>query len=642
MKDGDIMGRWKHRLKKAVVFLMSAVIIAGSAGSPALLSVQAEDIASEDITAEGIALQDSDGLADKNTEDSGEDLVSDEATAEDESPVKEISDFEDEDFEAGSEENTVEEQTANAVTEEELIEKKTLSFEALPDNDELLSAYIDQLSCGETDTEIFTYGIVGDKKLTDTNEKKLYRELKASIEKIANGSRSSTVITVDGLSINVSGWEKSVRTVLSYLLMDCPYDLYWFDKNSAMVSVSRYNSAIRAITFSFLVAEEYQGSSAYTTNAAKMNAARNAVTNAKAIVKKHAAESDRNKLTSYCREICNLVSYNISAAYGNAAYGNPWQLIWVFDKNKRTNVVCEGYAKAFQYLCDLSDFNNNTVCYTVTGVMSDGMNSANHMWNIVTLNGANYLVDVTNCDSGGVGSDGSLFLAAPESGAVNKGYTFVNSKGHSVKYTYNSESKTLLGQEILKLAAANTNKTGALVTLSLNGQNLKNNTTLKVTVNKKYSLKAVVTDTAGKVLTGKAGKITWSTSNKKLATVSSSGKVSVGKKAGTVTITAKTSNGKTAKVKLKASKAAVKVTKIKITGSKTMSLKTAKAQTLKAAVTPASAANQKVTWKSSNKKIATVNSKGKVTAKKTGTVTITATAKDGSKKKAAIKIKIKK
>lgn len=109
-----------------------------------------------------------------------------------------------------------------------------------------------------------------------------------------------------------------------------------------------------------------------------------------------------------------------------------------------------------------------------------------------------------------------------------------------------------------------------------------------------------------------------------------------------MTITAKTANGKTAKIKLKVSKANVKASKVKITGSKTMSLKKKKTQTLKATITPASAANQKVTWKSSNKKIATVNSKGKVTAKKTGSVTITVTAKDGSKKKAAIKIKIKK
>ncbi len=176
------------------------------------------------------------------------------------------------------------------------------------------------------------------------------------------------------------------------------------------------------------------------------------------------------------------------------------------------------------------------------------------------------------------------------------------------------------------------------VTLTLNGQTVKG--TLKATYSKKYTLKASAVDAKGKKVTGKNGKITWKSSNKKIATVNSKGKVTVKKKAGTVTITAKAPNGKKASVKLKVSKKAVKVTKVKITGKKTMKAK--KSQTLKAVAAPATAANQKVTWKSSNKKVATVNSKGKVTAKKKGTVTITATARDGSKKKASIKIKVSK
>ena len=55
-------------------------------------------------------------------------------------------------------------------------------------------------------------------------------------------------------------------------------------------------------------------------------------------------------------------------------------------------------------------------------------------------------------------------------------------------------------------------------------------------------------------------------------------------------------------------------------------------------------ANKKLVWTTSNKKYATVNSKGVVTAKKAGkgrTVKITAKATDGSKKSASVKIKIK-
>ncbi len=532
--------------------------------------------------------------------------------------------------------------TYSVQAEEPFSEEKVFVFDQLPDNDELLSGYLELLFYENKNTVLSPLGAVGEKKLTDENDKKIYRSLKASVEKIANGTTVSTIIKTDGLSLKISEWEQSVRKVMSYLLMDCPYDLYWFDKNAAFVSASGSGRTVRTVTFSFTVAEEYRGRNSYTTNLTKMGAAKKAVSNAKAIVKKYAAKSDREKLNSYSREICNLVSYNTSAAYGNAAYGNPWQLIWVFDKNPNTNVVCEGYAKAFQYLCDLSSFKNNTVCYTVTGIMGDGRSSGPHMWNIVTLNRINYLTDVTNCDSGGVGSDGSLFLAVPKSGSVNAGYIFSNTRGRSVTYKYSSESKELLGQGILKLAGTSKNNAAASVTLSMNGQKLKNNTTLKATFNKKYTFQAIVIDKAGKVLKGGSAKITWSTSNKKIATVTSGGKVSVKKKAGTVTITAKTADGKTAKVKLKVSKAAVKVTKVTITGSKTMSLKKKKTQTLKAAVAPVSAANQKVTWKSSNEKVAIVNSKGKVTAKKAGTVTITAAAKDGSKKKAAIKIKVSK
>ena len=84
----------------------------------------------------------------------------------------------------------------------------------------------------------------------------------------------------------------------------------------------------------------------------------------------------------------------------------------------------------------------------------------------------------------------------------------------------------------------------------------------------------------------------------------------------------------------------VKVSKIKISGI-TKKIAAGKKIKLTANITPSNAANKSVTWKSSNKKIATVNSKGVVTMnKKSGgkSVTITATAKDGSKVKAAYKI----
>ncbi len=87
-----------------------------------------------------------------------------------------------------------------------------------------------------------------------------------------------------------------------------------------------------------------------------------------------------------------------------------------------------------------------------------------------------------------------------------------------------------------------------------------------------------------------------------------------------------------------------KVTKIKITGiSKKVAV--GKKIRLTASVLPSNASNKAVKWTTSNKKYATVDSKGKVSVKKAGagrTVTITATAADGSGVKATYKIRIQK
>ena len=61
---------------------------------------------------------------------------------------------------------------------------------------------------------------------------------------------------------------------------------------------------------------------------------------------------------------------------------------------------------------------------------------------------------------------------------------------------------------------------------------------------------------------------------------------------------------------------------------------------LKATVQPASATRQDVTWTSSNPNICAVDSRGRITAKKFGTATITATATDSNKKYGTCKVKV--
>jgi len=121
------------------------------------------------------------------------------------------------------------------------------------------------------------------------------------------------------------------------------------------------------------------------------------------------------------------------------------------------------------------------------------------------------------------------------------------------------------------------------------------------------------TNTLKATLNGKAvTKVTWSTSNKAIATVSAKGVVS-GKKAGTVSIKAKVS-GKTLTCKVTIANPKMNKTSASINVNKTT--------TLKATLNGAAVAN--TTWSTSNKTIATVTSKGVVTGKKAGSATITA------------------
>ena len=113
--------------------------------------------------------------------------------------------------------------------------------------------------------------------------------------------------------------------------------------------------------------------------------------------------------------------------------------------------------------------------------------------------------------------------------------------------------------------------------------------------------------------------VTWTTSDKKIATVSSSGKVK-GVKAGTVTITC-TSKATGLKETCKVTVGYVKLDKTEVR------IKKGKTVTLKATVYPSSLSDKSVTWKSSNTKVATVTSAGKVKGIKAGTVTITCTSK---------------
>ena len=158
----------------------------------------------------------------------------------------------------------------------------------------------------------------------------------------------------------------------------------------------------------------------------------------------------------------------------------------------------------------------------------------------------------------------------------------------------------------------------------------------KITVTRAATGKVTIKQGSSYKLKAKAAgaKLTYKTSKKKVCKVSSKGKL-IAKKCGKVTITIKAKkNGTTSTKKIKVTivkkSKYKKVKKLTIKGPKTISA----GYDAKLSVTfkPAGASNKNVTYKSSNPDVATVSATGKVTANKTGTVKITATSCDGSKK----------
>ena len=120
----------------------------------------------------------------------------------------------------------------------------------------------------------------------------------------------------------------------------------------------------------------------------------------------------------------------------------------------------------------------------------------------------------------------------------------------------------------------------------------------------------------------------WKSSNTKIVKVSGNAngtnKITAGKKTGKAVITITLKSGLTKKISVTVQKKAV--TAKKITGiPKKLNLKAKKKAVLKPVLNPITCTD-KVTYKTSNKKIATVNGKGQISTKKKGTAVITVRA----------------
>lgn len=355
------------------------------------------------------------------------------------------------------------------------------------DNEEMFEQYAQSLfeNKVKTGTSLKKAGRNTGNRLTGQN-KAIYNAIARDISAIASGEKNSSVFDVylDEMGIDTGAvytakelgvdWlydpEKDelnpelddvmaelftfdLSKIRECLLADYPYEMYWCNGTIHYYRYPSYAANKYYLWFgsdvtqiSLEVENQYravQGTNSipdiFTLDTDKTGAAANACGYARSVVNNAASKSDVDKLTYYKDTICQLVTYNTAAAenstyYVGQNYG-PWALIYVFDRDAGTNVVCEGYSKAFQYLCDMTSFDNPSIAvYSVKGYME----GVPHEWNTVHMeDGRNYIADITNSDAGAWGSDGRLFLKGMEGSAAGGYYT----KGaEHVFYKYGTES----------------------------------------------------------------------------------------------------------------------------------------------------------------------------------------------------------
>lgn len=299
-----------------------------------------------------------------------------------------------------------------------------------------LAFYIDAVADGEESSTAFSF------TPSAVYEKTTYtaEDLGVSYIKDSNGFNPEAVAAMQAIQSQLS-----FQNVLACLMSDFPLQMYWFGKgykaqNCSISGTTDYLRFTGTVSFKMRVAEDYatttvaeDGTVSYSTyevDTSYGQAIRNAADNAAGVLERYRGLEDYEMLKGYRDEIRSLTSYNGPAGRGEYqfSYGNPWQLVWVFDGDPDTTVVCEGYAKAFQYLVE--EGGSTAEAISVQGYLNEISPDHAHMWNIVSMEGHNYLVDVTNDYDyrlfmvGADGSVGGWYSTGGFSYYYNRAYTY--------------------------------------------------------------------------------------------------------------------------------------------------------------------------------------------------------------------------
>lgn len=473
--------------------------------------------------------------------------------------------------------------------------------------------------------------------------------------------------------VNVNQISHNAQAAFDAFLYDYP-EVFWL--RDVTVSIGRSSSNL-------LVSILLRGNERYVGARSEVEEFRQAVEKETGFIRSMLpGDADRYTIVKTIHDyICETTEYdylkiNYTEVNGHVYNDTAHTAAGIFLKDRI--VVCEGYAKAFKILCRQFGIE----CALIIGRAG----GENHMWNYVKMDdGKWYLVDTTWDDQSGGIRDTYLLAGSLSQGFTNlvweERQSWTDFSGSEVKnfvlpvlnaYTYERKNHQWL--EILRTSAtcrsyetaqyrceicgeikteiigpevehdwssyvSNNDATwqqdgtktavcqygcGEKKTVTDVGSRLPR--TIKINVSS-LCLRVGQSSDAVKVTLAKGDKVvSWKSSNQNIVSVNKKGKITAGMKTGEAVVTLATLSGMTKKITVTVQKETVETTGI--TGlSKKVTLKKGKMLQLTPVIEPVTSL-QKVTYSSSNKKVADVTAKGLITAKKAGTAKIT--VKSGS------------
>ena len=256
-----------------------------------------------------------------------------------------------EEITSGTEEGISEEASEESGSDEKdsdetevFTEKMIPKSDVVPNNRQLLEEYLNDILYGQ-DPGTQPAASVGE-DILNGQQQTLYEELKSKISAVASkggytrfkitsnlGLTWQTTVSGSALEREVAAHlkELDISKIIDCLAVDCPYELYWYEKTASTTWQYNYSTRrtgnkttvkIENLSIHMPVTSSY-ASSTYKVNAQIVQLARIAAENARMIVKEFQDYTETEKLYGYKETICYLTSYNDDVTEADE-YGDPW------------------------------------------------------------------------------------------------------------------------------------------------------------------------------------------------------------------------------------------------------------------------------------------------------------------------------